>query len=266
MSVTTSKSQLARSRGLGVVVLSGLIFLGVLSVGERSGAQDVLTNDGVVKMVKAGLPDSVIIQKIRTSERKFDTSADALIQLKGAGVPDKIIETMLAPPSSTGAAAAVPPPTVAATPAEPVIAHVVGSDQKPLKAVIGNMQFKVEPFAGSRQEVVLQDPRAQYRITEKEPVFFTPSTTHQWILARLKPGKRDRNLPINKNSGWWAYGGATFQQGVDPKYAITLTTSPGPNGGLQLRPAEPLKPGEYGLVAAVRGQINLVEVFDFGVE
>jgi hypothetical protein len=264
MSFTTPKSRLARSRGLGVVVLAGLVFLSLLFGGGRGSAQDVLTNDGVVKMVKAGLPDSVIIQKIRTSEKKFDTSADALIHLKGAGVPDKVIEAMLAPPS--GPAALVPPPVVASTPAEPVIAHVVGSDQKPMQAIIGNMQFKVEPFAGSRQEVVLQAPRAQYRMTEKEPVFFTPSTTHQWILARLKPGKRDRNLPINKNSGWWAYGGATFQQGVDPKYAIKLTTEPGPNGGLQLRPAEPLKPGEYGFVAAVRGQINLVEVFDFGVE
>ena len=264
MSCTTPKPQLTRSRGLGVVVLAGLVFLGLLFIAGRSGAQEVLTNDGVVKMVKAGLPESVIIQKIRTSEKKLDTSADALISLKRAGVPDKVIEAMLAP--SSGTAASGPAPVVAATPAEPVIVHVVATGQTPMKAIIGNMQFKVEPFAGSRQEVVLQEPRAQYRLTEKEPVFFTPGTVHQWILARLKPGKRDRNLPINKNSGWWAYGGATFQQGVDPKYAIKLTTEPGPNGGLQLRPAEPLKPGEYGFVAAVRGQINLVEVFDFGVE
>jgi hypothetical protein len=70
--------------------LAALVFFGILAfVGGRGVAQEVLTNDSVVKMVKAGLPDAVIIQKIRVSERKFDTSADALIKLKGAGVPDK---------------------------------------------------------------------------------------------------------------------------------------------------------------------------------
>jgi hypothetical protein len=253
MAFTLSKPRWVRP----IVVLA---FLGIAVTGGPGLAQEMLTNDAIVKMVKSGLPENVIVQKIRVSQKKFDTSADALIKLKGAGVPDKVIEAMMAP-----VATAAVPPVVVATPAEPFIVHVLGRDQKPLKAVIGNMQFKVEPFAGSRQEVVLPENRAQYRTTEKEPVFTSPNTNHQWILARLKPGKRDRNLPINKNSGWF-YGGATFQQGVDSKYAIKLSTEPGPNGGVQLRPAEPLKPGEYGFVAATRGNINLVEVFDFGVD
>lgn len=264
MAFTTSKPRWAHSLAPGVVVLAGLAFLGIAVTAGPGVAQERLTNDAIVKMVKSGLPESVIVQKIRTSQKEFDTSADALIKLKGAGVPDKVIEAMMAPAAGPGTAAA-PPPVVVATPAEPVIVHVVGRDQRPLKSIIGNMQFKVEPFAGSRQEVVLQENRAQYRTTEKEPVFSSPNTNHQWILARLKPGKRDRNLPINKNSGWF-YGGATFQQGVDSKYAIKLSTEPGPNGGVQLRPVEPLKPGEYGFVAATRGNINLVEVFDFGVD
>jgi hypothetical protein len=247
--------------------LAALVFLGILVLaGDRGIAQEVLTNDAVVKMVKAGLPDAVIIQKIRASERKFDTSADALIKLKGAGVPDKVIEAMVGAPAAAPPSAAAPSPTGAAAAGEPVIAHVAAGSQKKLKSVMGNMEFKVEPFAGSRQEVVLQEPRAQYRIAEKEPVFLAPNTTYQWVLVRLKPGKRDRNLPMGDHSGWWSYGGATYRQGVDPKYAIKLSTEPAPNGGLRLKPAGPLAPGEYGFVAASRGQINLAEVFDFGVE
>ena len=247
--------------------LAALVFFGILAlVGGRSVAQEVLTNDSVVKMVKAGLPDAVIIQKIRASERKFDTSADALIKLKGAGVPDKVIEAMLGAPAAAPPSAAAPSPPGAAAAGEAVIAHVAAGSQKKLKSVIGNMEFKVEPFGGSRREVVLQEPRAQYRIAEKEPVFLAPNTTYQWVLVRLKPGKRDRNLPMDDSSGPWMYGGATYRHGVDPKYAIKLTTEPAPNGGLRLKPTEPLKSGEYGFVAASRGQINIVEVFDFAVE
>jgi hypothetical protein len=248
---------------VGVIVLTTLTFFGILTlVGDHVGAQEVLTNDGVVKMVKAGLPETVIIQKIRSSERKFDTSTDGLVRLKSAGVPDKVIEAMMGAPAGGTASAAAP-----AAAGEPVIAHMAGGSQRRLKSVTGNMEFKVEPFAGSRQEVVLPEPKAQYRIAEKEPVFVAANAaTYQWILVRLKPGKRDRNLPMGGGGGWWTYEGTTYRHGVDPKYNMKLTTEAAPNGGVRIKPAEPLASGEYGFVAASRGQVNLVEVFDFAVE
>ncbi len=57
-----------------------------------------------------------------------------------------------------------------------------------------------------------------------------------------------------------------YQHGVDPKYMIRLIALPGPRGGTQLKPAQPLAPGEYGFVAVTRGQPNLVEGFAFGVD
>jgi hypothetical protein len=265
MAFTTPEFRLARPRGVGMIVLTALALLGILALAAGHGvAQEVLTNDGVVKMVKAGLPETVIIQKIRTSERKFDTSTDALVRLKSAGVPDKVIEAMMGAPAAGAASPAAPS---AAAAGEPVISHVAAGSQKRLKSVTGNMEFKVEPFAGSRQEVVLPEPKAQYRIAEKEPVFVAPNAaSYQWILVRLKPGKRDRNLPMGGGGGWWTYEGTTYRHGVDPKYNIKLTTEAAPNGGLRIKPAEPLASGEYGFVAASRGQVNLVEVFDFAVE
>jgi len=56
------------------------------------GAQEVLTNESVVEMVKAGLSERVIIAKIRNSPTKFDTQTDALIALKKNGVPEKVID------------------------------------------------------------------------------------------------------------------------------------------------------------------------------
>jgi hypothetical protein len=265
MRLTVSTPRSLRSRSLLIIALASLAFIVAGAVmGGRGAAQEVLTNDSVVTMVKAGLSESVIVQKIRTSPHKFDTSTAALIQLKNAGVPDRVIEAMSGP--AVGAPAANP---ATADPGAPVIAHMSGGGQKVLKPIYGVMQFKAEPFAGTRQEVVLPTNRAEYRIADTQPVFVAPEASIQWILARLKPGKKDRNLPIGKGTPWYPYSGfatRTFSMGVDPKYAIQLAGDPRPQGGVQLKPIEPLKPGEYGFVAVVRGQPNLNEVFDFAVE
>jgi hypothetical protein len=243
-------------RILLVIVVSLLAVLAGPLSRTRGSAQDVLTNDSVMAMVKAGLAESVIIEKIRASPRKFDTSTDGLIKLKAAGVPDKIVEAMI----SGGAPAAAAP-----SQGDPTIAHVSAAGTRPLKPARGEIETSVAPFAGSRQEVVIPAARAEYRMSDKQPVFSTNLTAEQWALVRLKPGKNDRNLPISKNSGW-GWGGMTFRQGPDPKYRVALAGQPGPDGATNMRPTDPLAPGEYGLVAIVRGQPNMVQVFDFGVD
>jgi hypothetical protein len=46
-------------------------------------------------MAKAGFDDAIIIAKIGSSNCQFDTSADALIQLKQAGVDAAVLKAML---------------------------------------------------------------------------------------------------------------------------------------------------------------------------
>ncbi len=55
-----------------------------------------LTNDTIIKMSKAGLEDGVIIQTIRNGAGRYDTSPDALIALKNAGVSQRVIAVMQA--------------------------------------------------------------------------------------------------------------------------------------------------------------------------
>ncbi len=55
-----------------------------------------LTNEDVVKLVKAEMGDKVIIDKINASPGdKLDTSTDALIRLKKAGVSKAVIDAMI---------------------------------------------------------------------------------------------------------------------------------------------------------------------------
>jgi hypothetical protein len=53
-----------------------------------STSDEVLTNEAVVAMVKAGLAEKLVVAKIHTTRGRFDLQSDALIQLKVAGVSD----------------------------------------------------------------------------------------------------------------------------------------------------------------------------------
>jgi hypothetical protein len=59
------------------------------------GQTETLTNAQVIDLSKAGLPTSIIVQKIKDSDGNFDTSVKALIELKSAGVDPEIIALML---------------------------------------------------------------------------------------------------------------------------------------------------------------------------
>jgi hypothetical protein len=69
----------------------------------------VLTNDDVVKMVKAGLSESLIRGQIQSAAVRFDLSTNELIRLSKDGVPESILTVMRAAsaPGRVAGAAAV---------------------------------------------------------------------------------------------------------------------------------------------------------------
>jgi hypothetical protein len=75
-------------------------------------AEERLTNSDVVKLVQAGLSEETIAAKIAASESAFDTSTDALVALKGSGVPDSVIRRMIERAAVPMTAARVKPATV----------------------------------------------------------------------------------------------------------------------------------------------------------
>jgi hypothetical protein len=81
----------------------GFILLSLLMCPLLIG-QQAMNNDAVVKLVKAGLSDDIIVSTINGSSGAYDTSADALVALKTAGVSNKIISAIVlkasTPPSS----------------------------------------------------------------------------------------------------------------------------------------------------------------------
>ena len=63
---------------------------------QAASGAGVLQNQDVIKMVKAGLDDAIILAKIAGSKCQFDTSTDALIQLKQSGVSAAVLKAVVA--------------------------------------------------------------------------------------------------------------------------------------------------------------------------
>lgn len=63
---------------------------------SSASAEEPLTNAGVVKLVRAKFAEKTIIAVIRSRPARFDLSPDRLVELKRAGVPERVILAMLA--------------------------------------------------------------------------------------------------------------------------------------------------------------------------
>ena len=84
----------ARSLLIGAVItyLSLYNLSGAISWAEK---EQPLTNDIVIELVKAGLSDAIVIEKIRASACMFDVTPEALIRLRKTGVSNGVISAML---------------------------------------------------------------------------------------------------------------------------------------------------------------------------
>jgi hypothetical protein len=248
----------------------------VSSTASVSG-QEVMTNETVIQMVKAGLSESVILAKMRSSQTKFDTRTEALIALKQAGTPEKVMQAIIgggAPPASAPAAsapaAAGPPAAVAPAPQgshRGPIYHVSSGKQVELIGISGDIETSRAPFSGRKTELVLPGNKAKYRTSDKQPVFLSSSEPADVPLVKLDPGKNDRNLQVSSSFRAGPYSGSSSQRGVRAEDRVDVEAERDNRGFFRIRPRAPLAPGEYAFVITRSyGTIPVGTVYDFGVD
>ena len=76
------------------------VSLAIFLVGLSSvSAQAASSNDEVIKLVKVGMPESIVIAKIDELRLSLDTSTDALIALKESGASDAILTAFVSKPA-----------------------------------------------------------------------------------------------------------------------------------------------------------------------
>lgn len=118
-----------------MTVLRSLVALALLA-----GAQDALNNDSVVKMVKSGLGESLIVSMVQNQPGKYLLTPDDLVKLKEAGVSEKIL-TAMANKGSDGGSPSRSVKVELKTPVRLVVDEAVSSKsakagETPLKLVV----------------------------------------------------------------------------------------------------------------------------------
>jgi hypothetical protein len=81
--------------------------LAILAMPSAS-AQQTLNNDSVIRMVKMGFQEDMIINAINRSPGTYNTSTDGLVALKNARVGDKVVSAMVSRNSVVAPASAAP--------------------------------------------------------------------------------------------------------------------------------------------------------------
>ena len=76
------------------ILLASFLLASFPGIYAQQTKREILTNTKIIELVRLGLGEEVIIEKIRQSECQCDTSTAALAKLKTAKVSDKIIMAM----------------------------------------------------------------------------------------------------------------------------------------------------------------------------
>lgn len=255
--------------------LRSVITMCLLLLAASVGAQEVLNNDAVIVMKKAGLSDTVILAKIRSSQSKFDVSTKALVDLKQAGLSDEIIEAML---GHTGPGVAVSAAVTAVDPRGRVVVglpqgregvfHLRGDQYIELSAAVASIETNFA-FFQSKSEIVLKGRKAAYRVTDRQPVFMSMWPPNEVPLVRLKPGDDHDDRNLKYSSGSFMPFGGTYKQGVRTRDVVDVESAKDPRGLYRIKPRQALAPGEYGFIlthgfAAGAGAGG--KIYDFGVD
>lgn len=117
---------------------TGLLMV-MLSVAPALCAQQQqkpLTNADVIKMVKGGVSESIVVSTIQSLPSQFDTSPDALIALHKAGVTQAELNAIIA--ASSAPAGGGTSPSAKTSPSEPVPSPAKAKSRMPIVSILQN--------------------------------------------------------------------------------------------------------------------------------
>lgn len=267
------------------------IVLIALFIAQGSVAAEVaLTNDEVIRMVKAGLSDALVVAKIQQAEKvAFDLEVDHLIGLREAGVSETVVKAMLdrsnAPvfpaPSATGSpAAAAVPSGMPGFAAEDLgyeaikVALEVSEGTTQIRILRGELSSNTVMGFGM---MFMDYPglRARTRTRDRRPSLLVrssaPLTGGRYFLGKLDSDEDDgiRSLKVSSAKGRLKAGFGGSSRGFmepDHDWVVEFKAEEAGPDLWRVTPAVDLEPGEYGWYADLGSGMQGNGIFDFGVD
>jgi hypothetical protein len=287
------KKTLASSFILMLFILSGT---GSLVQAQAAGqSTEVLTNENVVKMVKANLSPVIIISKIRTSKTQFNLNTDELIRLQKERVPDDVIKAMVDASSSESARISqMGAGDVSKTdPNDPLAPHEAGiylyeeKDGKKLMTQLEpsvSKQTKSGGFLASavtygiakiKFKAALAGQNAKLQLDSTSPVFYFyfevknsglsgssyyATSPNEFVLVQMNEKNSSREVIVSQAN---AFGS---QSGTMDKAARQFDYEKLAPGVYKVVP-KALTDGEYGFyIGGGSGPSGGAKIFDFGIK
>lgn len=276
--------------------IAGLVCL--ISVTAVPAQDEVMTNEEVISLAKAGLSPGIIIGKIRSGKSNFDLSTDSLIKLKQAGVSDDIVSAMLEAKSSKSTSSSSGATMAAGGDLnDPMSKHSYGiylyevrGEQRKMTQLAPNVSAQNRTggtFTSSltygigkvKVKSNLPGRNASLQIKDVQPVFYfyldtssgglntasgIPSTPNEFAMIRFNQRSDNREVTIGKMN---AFGG---KGGLSDEYVVQFNAEDMGNGVFKVTPSAALKTGEYAFYLLNSGNSNAsanvgAKFFDFGV-
>jgi hypothetical protein len=244
--------------------LRSILVLAGLSIACVMFAQTQMDNEGVIKLVRSGITEDMVISVIQQQPGAYSLGADDLVALKAAGISERVIAAMLAKRKSAAALATPGGASAAVTasgaqPAFPApgIYYRKGNEYFELlsEEVTWKTSGKVKNIVTAT--IVKKDLKGNiagpssrnYLSNPMEIILHPPSgvAVNSYILLpmRVKKGMREFNVgPVNQNSGV-AKGALAFgvEKVGENMFRLILQT--------------PLGPGEYGILTTIPSDESL---------
>lgn len=237
---------------IGLSVLTIILLVGNLPAQDK----EALDNNTIIKMVRAGVGENIIIGKIKDSKPGYNLSAEELIKLKTAGVSDGLLgamqQAMQLHAGHTSEVAAVPLSgdgfiMQGGKPIE--IDYVLG-----FMKIVSGLSFK------TRFVVIADEEHAQLQIKDRNPLFYIRSRPElidvvkfDWDTYNKKPV---RYVLFMQNVG---DSRANTKMGKDFEYKKEA------NGLYKISFKTPLENGEYGIIVSPGQGESSARIYDFAV-
>ncbi|MBL8230848.1 MAG: hypothetical protein JNL98_20305 [Bryobacterales bacterium] len=245
------------------------IALCVFALAAAALAQETLNNESIIKLVKSGLGEELILNVIRQQPGNYSMGADDLVSMKAAGVSERIITAMLAR-GRDGAAA--PKPDSASGKAEsrtsitePGIYYKKGNEHFELVSEEVEWEAKSSVKNIVSAGIIKKDLKGSIAGPSSRNFLTHPIE----VIFSLASGQSINNfllLPMKVNKGQRAFmvGPVNSKSGV-AKGAIPFGVEKVGNNLFRMVLQSPLPPGEYGvlLTSAVGSSTGISKMHTF---
>lgn len=248
-----------------------------------------LTNADLIKLLDAGMPESVILQSIAGSTAKFDTSADSLIKLKQKGASPAILQAVLNPKSLQSGGGAAPQPGSAAPVARTSAALnpeevqvVVNGQESAMQYIIPQTRTAARALGlgGMASYASLQGTKAQRRLPSEgfELIVSVPKNAQVagYLTLANFAVRSNGTREVSTGGGYMSYSSGIAKDRIVPLKTEQLADQSRAREGFVLHriaPERSLATGEYALVLYTQ-EVRTVgffaqaanSYFDFGVD